>query len=571
MIKDLGSYTEHGLLAMSREPGSSGPDLNAWAARMGVQCVHQPGGLVTWGRVETYDGIAPLALGIRVGDADLAPDAGLALVWDGEGRESALPPAAGVASVHDTIRAANDTLGFRALYARSGRGWAAISTSARALHLLEPSGVDQTGLALLATAGWHTGDATMFAGVTAVTGRVTLRDGRLTHEADPTHADSPHHREPVAAAASLLRHIMTGVLDDHPDAVLQLTGGIDSRILLAAIPATRRAHVTAMTLDTLGNPDPVIAAALTARHGMRHELVTFAGLAGLTPGEAFSLCLTAARRLDGGADPLAAAAVDYAEGLRHDHPRLGGLGGEVARGFYYFGSTGRTAITPGRIERLADWRIFANESAPAGAFTQNVASELRSLAHTAVREAFDDAGTDNWFLAADHFYLHQRMRRWAGTLASAACLERVTLNPMLDPRFVALVGSLHPSEKKDLRFLARLLLELDESLAAIPMDNRPAPVAYAGSGPKARVRHAVAKAPRVARKVRQRLTRRTMPPEGGAVLAAKIGDHLVTHPELLHPLSRLDLLDPIWLDRIADGIVRPDVTGCTLLLRLMLV
>jgi len=570
MIEDLGAYTEHGLLALSREPGNPGPDLDAWVERMGVPCVLRPGGLVTWGRAEPSDGFVPLARGVRVGDDDLAGDAGFALVWDGEGRASALPPAAGVASEYDTIRAANDTLGFRALYARTGAGWAAISTSARALHLLEPSGIDPAGLALLATAGWHTGNATMFSGVTAITGRVTLRDGRLTREADPAQAESPQYGEPVTAAASLLRQIMTGILDDHPDAVLQLTGGIDSRILLASIPAARRDQVTAMTLETPGNPDPVIAAALTARHGMRHELLTFDGLADLTPEEAFSLCLTAARRVDGGADPLAAAAVDYAEGLHHEHPRLGGLGGEVARGFYYFGSTRRTAITPGRIDRLADWRIFANEAAPAGAFTRDVASELRSLAHAAVREAFADAGTDDWFRATDHFYLHQRMRRWAGTLASATCLERVTLNPMLDPRFVALVGALPPAEKKDLRFLARLLVELDDGLAAIPMDNRPAPVAYAGSGPRVRVQQAVAKVPRVARKVRQRLARRTRPPEGGAILAAKISDHVVAHPELLHPLSRLDLLDPIWLDGIADGTVRPDVAGCALLLRLML-
>jgi asparagine synthase (glutamine-hydrolysing) len=570
VIEDLGAYTEHGLLAVTREYGTQGPDLAAWGERMGVPCVPRAGGLVTWGRVEPSDGSIPLARGVRVGDVDLAGGALLGLAWDGDGRAAALPPAAGAAVQHDTIRVTNDTLGFRALYARTGTGWSAVSTSARALHLLEPSGVDPAGLALLATAGWHTGVATMFDGVTAVAGRLTLADGRLTHEPDPTQAEKPRDGSQVTAAASLLRQIVTGILDDHPDAVLQLTGGIDSRILLAAIPADRRAQVTAMTLATPGNADPVIAADLTARYGMRHELITFDGLEDLPPDEAFALCLTAVRRLDGGADPLAAAAVDYAEGIGHERVRLGGLGGEVARGFYYFGSTRQTAISPGRIARLADWRVFANEAAPADAFFPEVAAELRVLAHTAVREAFADAGTDDWFRATDHFYLHQRMRRWAGTLASATCMERVTLNPMLDPRFVALVGALAPEEKKDLRFLARLLLELDDELAAIPMDNRPAPAAYAGAGTRVRVQQALAKVPRVARKVRQRLARRTRPPEGGAILAAKIGEHLASHPELLAPLSGLDLLDPAWLDGVAEGTVRPDEAGCALLLRLML-
>lgn len=568
MIDDIGAYTEHGLLALSRAPGSPVPDLAAWSARMAVPSDQHPGGLVTWGRVQVGDGPVHLALGGRLGDSDLSPDTLTALAG-GAGRDAVLPPALAVTRSGDAVRAANDALGFRALYLRAGDGWSALSTSARALHLLDPSGVDRAGLGVVAAAGWHTGDATMFSGVTAVRGRVTLKDGRPSIETT-TDAPPTPSADPVAEAAALLRRIVTGILDDHPDAVLQLTGGIDSRILLAAVPRSRRAQLTAMTLQTPGNADPVIAGELASRYGMRHELISFEGLDDLSPEEAFTLCLASARRLDGGADPLAAAAVDFAEGLQHDHVRLGGLGGEVARGFYYLGSTRRTAITPGRIDRLADWRIFANEAAPADAFFPEVDAELQSLAHASVRKAFADAPTDDWFRATDHFYLHQRMRRWAGTLASATSMERVTLNPMLDPRFVALVNALPPEDKKDLRFLARLLIELDPDLAAIPMDGRPAPVAYAGSGPAVRIRQAAAKLPRVARKVRQRLARRTRPPEGGEVLAAKIADHLKAHPELLHPLSELDLLDPAWLDGVTDGTANPGVSGCALLLRLML-
>ena len=41
----------------------------------------------------------------------------------------------------------------------------------------------------------------------------------------------------VAQAAAVLRDLArTRLLDDHPDAVLQLTGGMDSRLLLSAIP-----------------------------------------------------------------------------------------------------------------------------------------------------------------------------------------------------------------------------------------------------------------------------------------------------------------------------------------------
>ena len=287
----------------------------------------------------------------------------------------------------------------------------------------------------------------------------------------------------MAEAAALLRRIVTGILDDHPDAVLQLTGGIDSRILLAAVPRSRRAQLTAMTLQTPGNADPVIAGELASRYGMRHELISFEGLDDLSPEEAFTLCLAAARRLDGGADPLAAAAVDFAERLQHDHVRLGSLGSEVARA-----STTRQHASyrhhPGRIDRrgLADLR---EQAAPADAFfPRSMPSSARS------RASVRTPPTPHRRLvrATDHFYLHQRMRRWAGTLTSATSMGG---HPEPDARLLRRAGQRVAPRQEDLRFLARLLIELDP-FAAIPW-TAARPVAYASSGPAVRIRQAAAK------------------------------------------------------------------------------
>ena len=58
--------------------------------------------------------------------------------------------------------------------------------------------------------------------------------------------------------AGLLRAWMTEYLDTHDDPVLQLTGGHDSRILLGAIPRSRRNGLRTLTLDAPGGVDAPI-------------------------------------------------------------------------------------------------------------------------------------------------------------------------------------------------------------------------------------------------------------------------------------------------------------------------
>ena len=72
------------------------------------------------------------------------------------------------------------------------------------------------------------------------------------------------------------------------------------------------------------------------------------------------------------ADPLAHAALAMAEARAQPGVRISGLGGEVARGFYYFGRPRTTPVTRQRVERLARWRMFTNESVPADALDPDV-------------------------------------------------------------------------------------------------------------------------------------------------------------------------------------------------------
>ena len=161
--------------------------------------------------------------------------------------------------------------------------------------------------------------------------------------------------------AAILRSWQSRYLEDHPDTVLQLTGGHDSRILLGAIPPEQRRGIRALTLGEETHPDVVIAAELARRYGLRHETHRLDEFVP-TPAEAHALALAAARALEYQASPMALAPLLLVEAHLDQGHRLSGLGGEVARGFYYAGQPANAQTSPRLVERLAEWRIFANEA-----------------------------------------------------------------------------------------------------------------------------------------------------------------------------------------------------------------
>lgn len=572
----MADHGQRGLMVVSARDGAARPPAAGWAGRMGLRDddVRRPGPeITTWGLDPTLQSDATLFLlsrAPRAGDRDMTTaDVGDVVRAAPQDRGPVLPPFGALLAEGHRHRFAVDGMGFRQLYVRQGTGWAAVSTSARALNHLEPGSLDLTALATQSLLGWQVGARTWFEGTALAAPSVTLQDGDIqSRSASRGGAERPP-AEPVRVAARLLRDIVTAYLDDHPDAELQLTGGLDSRILLAAVPPARRRDLRVMTLSVPGSSDVAIAAALARRYGMPHHIKDFGALSELLPAEAFALAVGAARRLDLAADPIAQAAVDCAEGIIGDRPRIVGLGGEIARGFYYAGPAQLQRISRRRVERLARWRLFTNEAVPPEMFTHDFARWARAEASRAVWQAFQEGGGASWFDATDRFYSGQRMRRWAGALASAACLERVAVNPMLDPRFQALVESLPPEQKRGARFLAQLLHELDPELAAIPMDGRPAPSAYARSSPGNVYLQMRAKWPKLVRKVRQRATGMRLPPEGGAILADRVLDHMRSHRAEMEALTRHGILDEDWIDRLVGGEVRPSVAGCSFLVNLL--
>lgn len=571
-----------GFIAVSGPAGAGvAPDLSAALAAVdvGEPALSRHGSIAaaTWGLdVDGFDRSQPLLLcreaRRREHAVGLDEVRRLLAHGSGNGLGEVLPSFAAVDQIDDdTVVGATDALGFRHLYYGEGGGSAVLSTSARAVAACLGKDLDREAIALQSLLGWQVGARTLFGGVRKLgAGDVATLTGGRVSISSPSRPDgrvSGGLDEAVGEAATILRDYMDAFLDEHPDAVLQLTGGQDSRLLLSAVRPARRRGLRSLTLGLPGNPDFAIASDLSQRYGLVHETLHLGGLETVSAPDADRRCLEAARQLECMADPLAHAALTFAESRAEPGVRIGGLGGEVARGFYYLGPTTSAPVTRKRVERLTRWRMFVNESVSADAIDPAFVDWAREFA---VGEVFDlcSATGRDWMGATDEFYLYQRMQRWAGILATALCFERVAVNPMLDDRFIAIARGLAPRDKRNSMFLSRLQVELDDELARIPLDDRPPPLAYASTGVVNTTRQAASTARKAARKARQRATRANRPPAGGEILAGKVVEHWRANPSVLDTARAIGVFREPWLDGVLAGEVDPSPSAVALITNL---
>lgn len=561
-------------------PGSVRPDLDVRTALvragLAVATVREMDGstVATWGLASASTPDAPLLLsGTNWSDHGSVDDSTVAR-WLASDATSALrsmlPPFAVLGRGGEGLVLATDAMGFRQVYLARGEGWTALSTSARLLGVLGGTGLDEEGLLVQSQLGWQLGQRTLFAGVAKLApGEVVhLSGGRVQRDVAEDAPEPIRLEDAVNRAAAILRELLERYLDENPDPTLQLTGGQDSRLILSAIPPRRRQGLKVMTLGVPGTGDAELAADLARRYGMHHTVRTLDGLGALAPREAFDRVLAAALRLDCMADPLARAATLWAEESFRQGARLSGLGGEIARGFYYTGRVQPTPLTRERVDRLAAWRMLANEAVEPGMLGIRLAGQAPSTAVGAIYNALAGGG-EEWYSATDELYYHHRMQRWAGLGESAVCFDRSIVNPMLDHRFVAIARGLSPQDKKGSRFLALLQVALDEELASIRLDNRPPPRAYTKPSPANLVRLGAAGAAAATRKIGQRVRGARRPPPGGAVLAGKVVEYLRQDPGALDGVRELEVLDPEWLDRLRTSEAQPSPASLALLINLI--
>jgi len=521
-------------------------------------------------------GVTALCRGVI--DSNGAPVADLAERLRSVDRLSQLgAPFAAVLVEDETATIAADHVGFRHVYGTQRPDWAAVCTSARELADLSGAGLDHCALSAFRLTGHYLDDETAYSGVPKLAPGhfFQLFDGQLRVGRYPQkEAMTPD--DPAAAHAQRLHELVAGFLEHHPDAMLELSGGLDSRMVLAAVPRPHRKKLTAFTIVNAESNDGSVAAALARRYGMRIRSIDIAGLSALEPQAAFALARAAAWRLDGLGRPLSAAAFQWVESQVEQAPRLSGHGGEMARALFGPGvefERPHTRVKPEVVEAYIRRWIISNDAVPDEVLTPEFAAESRMMAMKRLWEVFDRPDTD-WLGSLSEFYLRQRMHRFGGITITDGCHSRLTLNPLSDSHVLALASAVPPKLRAGSRYAVRVLDRLDPELARIPLGSglRPMvldrPITLTRRLGENTVRGFLRKA---AKKVVRTLNSQRRAAAGAPLLAALVVEHWRAQPELLASVANTGLISESYLDSLLQGEAEPDTTTVDFLLNLCVI
>ncbi|MCW2941174.1 MAG: hypothetical protein JWN00_4159 [Actinomycetia bacterium] len=493
----------------------------------------------------------------------LAPDDLHVRLTTGEQLAEISAPFAAVTTNPDAggLTVATDHLGLQQVYGIQADGWAAVSTSARRLSLLAGQSLDRRALGVYRLVGFHLGEGTAFCGVSTLRAghRWHLADGTLSELAYPAARAEPERLsadEGVRRCADMLRANLEQCLDEFPDAVFQLSGGLDTRLLLAAIPPSRRKGLRALTLRSAGSADDTVAALLAERYGMSHDIIDLGGLDRLAPHEIHELVHSAALANEQICSPLQLGMIEWveAEAVRRYHgaARIDGIGGEITRGMYHSLQRQHPAVTPELVERLARWRIFSRDAVDSACLEPGFAAESETAALERLQATF--AGYDmDWLSATDAFWYTIRSHRAVGAIQTQAARHRPVVSPFTHPRFVAIAAALPAEAKRGSRFNAMVVAALDPELAAIPMDTGLPPSALTATRPMVLLRTGRDYAHRVSVKVKQRISRDGVSSSVPLTLTRGLVAHWRDNPELLEPVAATGLLSRPWLAAMLGG------------------
>lgn len=472
------------------------------------------------------------------------------------------------------IRVRTDACGLQHVYWHQHHSWAAASTSSLMLARLAGAAPDEHALGTLAAIGHLLGDQSAYQGVHKVPGgyECELCDGtaqtvrHLTSREQPWPRARRSRREAVETGVAVLRERVGSYLASFPDAAIELSGGLDSRAVLAAIPTAQRHGRRAVCLVSPGDADGPVSEAIARACGLDRQVIDLGGLASLSPRAHHGLAVAASRRRDHQMNPLAGAVLDWVEARIPRQARLTGANGEYARGFYYPGQRSDAVVTNARVRRLTRWRLLTNDAADLRIFRQPVRDELITELHQRIRACFPTGAA--WLDSTDEFYLGQRMQRWVGGGYSVPSRREPILAPFFSSDFIDWTRRTDPRDRRGSSLFAEVVHALDPDLAAMPLDRGNAVTALFDRSPAARMRRGEQVAKKYGRKVHQRLASSSRPPAGADAVCQGVLARWRESPEALAELEELPFVDPGMVASIARGDVGTGPATVGLLLSL---
>lgn len=345
-----------------------------------------------------------------------------------------------------------------------------------------------------------------------------FRPGQLQTHAIPRLAAAIPSDTPsiLSAFSDAVTNNLSGILGRCQQPLLDLTGGFDSRLVLACLLQLRPAReITTVVVGATNDRDVLVANAIARKLGLRHHHVTAPVKADYTDQDLLKALLLTDAEYD---------ILEYAKVMRI-HQRLSqefdasinGSGGEMIRDEWW--QVFARPLAPSRpwnAQRLAARRFASDdwgESLLAGPPPESLTEHFAGLIEATVAHLGPETRATR---LVDEVYLYMRMQRWQGRLASATHGIWPNYSPLLMQRPIAI--ALHsPIALRRNGLMPRLLLEkLHRPLADIPMvDGAPATrmtwrnlprhlpryrsrIAYYAKAVRNRLRHDAAAAPATA-------------------------------------------------------------------------
>lgn len=364
-----------------------------------------------------------------------------------------------------------DRYGLHPVYWTQRDGVFAFASEVKALLALPGVGseLDAEGLAAFLLLGEHFSDTTLLAGVKVAPAAALVRSSggpprveawwrlRYTSALTPAQED-----EAAREAGRRFRRAVERQTAGDARIGVPLSGGLDSRICLAAVPAGKMGAVTSFTWGDPGCLDRVYARSIARRCGARHHDLDYR-YPELLAGAARGAWLTDG--LAGATDyHILAFLDDLAAGA---DVVLNGFAGDVLLGGNFHWRSVRSQPP----ERYAA-ATFAKRN---DALRRD---ELSAILHPAARDAARDLPA--CFEAAyrahrqetdlgtlDAFLLDSRVRRWTSFGTQLLRSRLVSRAPFYDNDFFDLVAAVPPDWRTDHRFYRKVLLHTFPAVARV--------------------------------------------------------------------------------------------------------
>lgn len=494
----------------------------------------------------------------RAGRFPGAADIAATLAAQGTGAiDSMAPPFRAVWADRNSgvVRGEVDLFGLGHVFVSSGEGWAMLASSSTLLADIVAAPLSPESLTGFALFGSFLALDTPFSGITKLAGGSTaaLEDGRLI--VATTHSVNA----PEGSALDAFRDTVRTMVDAVPEAELELSGGLDSRLILAAMTCEQRQGRRAITLGVAEAPSPdvTVARGIAQKEGLNWSLLDVGNISALNATALHDLLSRAVAGYDHMGNPVEKVAFMMAGAGRKLSARFGGQNGETLRGFYYAAQPLEARPSDALARRLVSWRLLANDQTQEWILAPTKRRELRAnIEQRTIDLLLSFGGT--WGHTLDKFYLKQRMQCWAGVSAGTRIVEHTPLYPFFDPDFVAAAMATPSADKLNSKAAYRLLVDLDPSLARLPLADGVTPA----HAPATRLGGQVADLGLNSKKLMGRIARRLRGASHSTLGSETVNQRwhrLKLYERLpLHGLTSTGMFDEAALEKIGRGDLLPD-------------